>query len=237
MGLAQRMLGGAAQMRGGTTMRVVARRVDHYSPGNAEALVQAYGLPLDSLPAEVNAWRKQNYRAHLLPGLKRLRLAKRLGVPYFFGALYLTLYRAGDPTPLWFGLASLRSITTAGVNFLVDAWQNTTEMENFKFHGLGTGVTAESVADTALVTELTTQYTPDNTRATGSLTEGGTANVFRTVGANTVDAAAAVTEHGILSQAAVGGGVLWDRSVFSVINLANGDTLSSQYDMTASSGG
>jgi hypothetical protein len=46
-----------------------------------------------------------------------------------------------------------------------------------------------------------------------------------------------VTEHGILSDATVASGVLWDRSTFSVINLANGDSLESTYDMTATAGG
>jgi len=131
------------------------------------------------------------------------------------------------------GLLSPRKVTTAGVNFLVDALQGITEPEILKFHALGTGATAESNADTALVTELTTAYTPDSTRATGSLTEGAGANVFRTVGTNTMSGtAAAVTEHGIMSQAATGGGTLLDRSVFSVVNLADGDSLQTTYDFT-----
>lgn len=136
-----------------------------------------------------------------------------------------------------YGIVSRRVITTAGVNYLVDAWQNSTEMENQKYHGLGTGTTAAAVGDTALETELTTEYT-GNTRATGSTTEGGGANVFRTVGTNTMDSGTpAVTEHGIFSAASAG--TLWDRHVFSAINLvgASGDALQSTYDMTASSGG
>lgn len=135
------------------------------------------------------------------------------------------------------GIVSRRVVTTAGVGFIVDAWQNILELELMKFHGIGTGGTAEATGDTALVTELTTQYNPDNTRATGSLTEGAGANVFRSVGTNTVDAAAAITEHGLFSQAAVAGGVLWDRSLFSVVNLANGDSLQSTYDATLTAGG
>ena len=68
--------------------------------------------------------------------------------------------------------------------------------------------------------------------ATGSLTEGAGANVFRTVGTNTVDSAAAVTEWGLLSQAATGGGSLFDRQVFSALNLASGDSLQTTYDLT-----
>ena len=133
------------------------------------------------------------------------------------------------------GLVSYKVVTDAGVGYIVDAFQNLTELENMKYHGLGTGTTAEAASQTGLVTELTTQYNPDNTRATGSLTEGAGANVFRTVGTNTVDGAAAVTEHGIFSAAT--GGVLLDRSLFSVINLSASDSLQTTYDLSLSSGG
>lgn len=139
-----------------------------------------------------------------------------------------------------YGVVSEKVITDTGVGFLVDAWQNLTEMENLKYHGIGTGTTAEAASQTALVTELTTEYNPDNTRATGSLTEGATSNIFRTVGTNTLDSGTPVIrEHGIFSQAANSGGVLWDRSLFAAITLtgANGDGLQTQYDMTATSGG
>jgi hypothetical protein len=137
------------------------------------------------------------------------------------------------------GLVSARVVTTAGVGFIVDAFQNSTEIENMKFHGIGTGTTAEAVGDTALVTELTTQYNPDNTRATGTTTEAA-ANIYQTVATNTLDSGTpAVTEHGVLSQAATGGGVLLDRSVFSAINLngTNGDGLQSDYRLTLTAGG
>jgi len=146
----------------------------------------------------------------------------------------------GNGLVLDYGLASLRVVTTAGVGFIVDAFQNIVEVEIMKYHAIGTGTNAEAVGDTALQTELTTQYNPDNTRATGSLTEGASANIFRTVGTNTLDSGTpAVTEHMILSQAATGGGTGLDRSVFSAINLvgANGDGLQSTYDCTFSAGG
>lgn len=138
-----------------------------------------------------------------------------------------------------FGIVSRKVITDAGVAFLVDAWQNTKELENYKFHGIGSGTGAEAAGNTALGTEFTTQLNPDNTRATGSLTEGASANIFRTVGTNTVDSAVTCNEHGIFDQAATGGGSLWDRSMFSgsAVGLASGDSLQSTYDATFTSGG
>lgn len=136
-----------------------------------------------------------------------------------------------------YGQVSCKVVTTAGVGFLVDALQNLVEPEIMKYHGLGTGTNAEDVADTALQTELTTQYNPNSTRATGTLTEGSGANVFRSVATNTLDGSATITEHGILSQAATGGGVLLDRSVFTGLPLISGDSLQSTYDLTFTAGG
>lgn len=196
--------------------------------------IARHGLGQRDLAPEVNAWRRAN-RPHLARGLRRVLAARALRLPHFYGQLYLTVLRAdGRVEPL--GLASLRVVTTAGVGFIVDAFQNLTELENLKFHGIGTGTNAEAAGDTALQTEITTQYQTDNTRATGTTTESA-ANVYRTVGTNTVDASVAATEHGVLSQAATGGGTLLDRSVFSVVNLANGDSLQSTYDLTVNSGG
>jgi nitrous oxidase accessory protein NosD len=142
------------------------------------------------------------------------------------GRLYAEVIRR-DGTRKRFGLVSTRVVTTAGVNAIVDAFQNTVELENFKFHGMGTGSTAENASDTALVTEV-------ETRATGSQTEGASANIYRTVGTITATASRAVVEHGIFSASSAG--TLLDRSVFSVINLANGDSIQFTYDLTLPAG-
>lgn len=158
------------------------------------------------------------------------------------------LRQPGISFPLWaadkglrferleFGTASFRVVTTAGVGFIVDAFQNSVELEIMRYHGIGTGNTAEDVGDTDIETELTTQYSTNSTRATGSLTEGASANIFRSVGTNTVDASVSIVEHGLLSDSAVGSGVLLDRTVFSTISLGNGDSLQSTYDLTLSAG-
>lgn len=53
------------------------------------------------------------------------------------------------------------------------------------------------------------------------------------------DGDVAITEHGIFSQAATGGGTMLDRSLFSVVNLtgSTGDGLQAAYDFTITSGG
>lgn len=194
-----------------------------------------HGLPRTGLSAEVFWWKVRNF-PNFWRGLWRILVARLFSLSHFYGQLSLVCIKSNGEM-VDYGLVSLRVVTTAGVNFLVDAMQGLVEPEILKFHGLGTGTNAEAAGDTALQTELTTEYNPNNTRATGSLTEGASANIFRTVGTNTVDGSAAVTEHGILSDVDVGEGTLLDRSVFSVINLANGDSLQSTYDFTINSGG
>lgn len=230
-----KFFGGSVGPKGTLSMQRIAA-VPMPTPG-LRGVLQAIvgGLPRLGLPREVLVWRVKNLPS-LWRGSWRVVAAGLFRVPFVCATLHLRVIRA-DGTVVDYGTASLRVVTTTGAGFIVDAFQNIVEVENMKFHGLGTGTNAEAVGDTALQTELTTQYNPDNTRATGSLTEGASGNIFRTVGTNTVDASAAVTEHGILSQAATGGGVLLDRSQFSVINLANGDSLQSTYDLTFNTGG
>lgn len=137
-----------------------------------------------------------------------------------------------------FGLISTRLVTDNGVGYIVDAFQNLTELENMKYHGYGTGTTAEAQGDSALVTELTTQYNPDSTRPTGTTTEGASANIYRTVATLSPDSGGtiAITEHGIFS--ATSAGVLLDRSKFSAINLVAGsDSLQTTYELTCTAGG
>jgi hypothetical protein len=136
-----------------------------------------------------------------------------------------------------YGLVSCRVVTDTGVQFIVDAFQNLVELENMKYHGVGTGTTAESASQTALVTELTTQYSTSNTRPTGTTGEkSGDAKTYETTATITVSASVALTEHAIFSQAATGGGVMLDRSVFAAVNLASGESLQATYQLTFPSG-
>jgi len=189
------------------------------------------------------SWKlRNNLRWHYIKGW----LAEKLIVPFanwwgittMLATLEIVLIK-GDGTRIDYGVVSRRVITDTGVAFLVDDWDNSgTDFSNMNFHGLGTGVGAEAVGNTALGTESTTALNPNNTRATGTRSQPA-ANQYRTVGTLTYDADAAITEHGILDQAATGGGTLWDRSVFAAINVvgANGDSVQTTYTCTVSSGG
>lgn len=148
-------------------------------------------------------------------------------------ALELTLRRLGQPAE-HLGIVGRKVVTDVGVGYIVDAFQNSVELENMKYHSLGTGSTAEAAGDTALVTELTTEYT-GNVRATGTTTESA-ANAYQTVATNTLDGTpgAALREHGIHSASSAG--VLLDRTVFAAITLSSGDALTSTYTLTFTAG-
>jgi hypothetical protein len=141
-------------------------------------------------------------------------------------ALSAKLYRGGVLLRD-FGVICRRVVTTAGVNAIVDAFQGLFTLSDFKYHASGTGTNAEAVGDTALQTEV-------ETRATGTQTEGASANIYRSVGTVSFTASRAVTEHGLLS--ASSSGTLLDRSVFSAINVDNGDNIEFTYDLTLTAG-
>ena len=152
-------------------------------------------------------------------------------IPTLVSSLSIRVRRANGQ---WvdYGTVCYRVVTNAGLAFIVDDMDNSaTDITSLNYHGVGTGNTAEAAGDTALVTESTTALNPDSTRATGTKTQPSS-NVLRSVGTVTFDATAAIVEHGIFSQAATGGGTLLDRSVFSAINVASGDSIQFTYDLT-----
>lgn len=144
----------------------------------------------------------------------------------------VTLYRPKTECKILSSFVVPQLITTAGKAFIVDGWRGAATIGNMKYHGIGTGTTAAAIGNTALETELTTQYNPDSTRATGTLVVGASSNILQSVATNTVDSSVAITEWGFLSQAATGGGTLFSRVVFSAVNLTSGDSLATTYNLT-----
>lgn len=180
-------------------------------------------------------WMRPSFILGLLFTLLALAVSKLSGIPTITSKLRAKVKRGGEWTD--YGVVSRRVVTTAGVTYLCANWQGgAQDIKLFNFHGCGTGVTAEAIGDTTLVTESTTALNPDSTRATGTKTNPA-GNQLQTVGTLTFDASAAVTEHGIFTQAATGGGTLWDRSLFSAINVSNGDSIQFTYVVTFNSGG
>jgi len=204
-----------------------------------------HGLPRAGQTDEVRTWktRQANEFLHGLAGVKAAaKLARRHHLMAPYGLLWLQKITAqGDETD--YGLVSCKIVTTDGVDYIANNFAATASysVANFKFHGIGTGVAAAAVGDRALGTELTTQYQTDNTRPTGTQVKGAT-GVYSTVGTVTVDASVAATEWGLFTQAATGAqsqpaNSMLDRVVYTVVNLASGDSLQATFTLTFPNGG
>ncbi len=124
-----------------------------------------------------------------------------------------------------------RVVTNAFVNDIVDTLQGKTtpyaNFKNYKYHGTGTGTTAEAAGDTALVTEV-------GSRVTGSQVEGN-ANQYKSVATITYSGSYAITEHGLFNAST--GGTLMDRTVFSPVNVISGDSIVFTFTISFNSGG
>jgi hypothetical protein len=125
-------------------------------------------------------------------------------------------------------------VTDAGVAYMVDDFDNAAggaDISLFNYHDSGTGTTAAAVGDVDLVTPA-----GPTTRATGTRSQPA-ANQFRTVGTISYTGTLAITEWGLFTDATRGSDTMWDRRVFSAINVVNGDSIEFTYTLTCSSGG
>jgi len=156
------------------------------------------------------------------------KISDLTGIPTLTAELSLVLHK-GSGQRIDYGVVGYRVVTTAFVTFLVDQLQTETSVfGDFKFHDSGVGTTAENVTDTAMET------TDGESRATGTQTETS-ANIYRSVGTISYTTTKAITEHGLFNDATAG--TLMDRTVFSAVNVINGDSISFTYSLTVSSGG
>lgn len=181
-------------------------------------------------------WKLRNIlRLSFLLGLLYNRMAygfsKLTGMPVLMSQLSARLIRE-DGTILDYGVICYRVITDTGVAFLVDDWDDsTTDITNMNYHASGTSGTAENQTDSALGAEATTV----TDRVAGTKSQPA-ANQLRTVATQAFTGTAAIVEHGIFSVITESAGVLWDRSVFSAINVGNGDSIEWTYTCTCSAG-
>jgi len=104
-----------------------------------------------------------------------------------------------------------------GMEYIVDAWQNSVELETAKYHDTGIGTTAAAAGDSGM--ETATGFT----RATGTTTEGDNAKEFKSVGTVSCTGTKAVTEWGLFSAST--SGVLIARNTFSAVNVISGDEI------------
>lgn len=155
--------------------------------------------------------------------MKNLGINRGVGFASELSAIHIK----ADGTRIDLGVLSRRVVTNAGVQFLRDCFTNTSEPENINWHDSGTGVAAEAVTDTAI--------TPAGPSRVSGTQSTPAANQYRTVATVAYTTTLAITEHGLFT--ATTAGTLWDRSVFTAINVVNGDSIQFTYTLTINAGG
>jgi|GEM_PF-5281927 len=167
----------------------------------------------------------------VLPGFPLDEIMRSLGrtrPPNVFEVFgFLSAVKTGaDGVVKDFGLVSCEKVTTAFTEYLVDSLQDSTTypMDAFKYHACGTGTTAESNTQTALVTEV-------ESREIGTQIEGATANIYKSVATHTFTGTHSIAEHGLFSAAAVG--TMLDRSLVTpAIPVILADEIEWTYQLT-----
>lgn len=193
-----------------------------------------YGFPGRRMSREMRQWKTRNL-PNLTRGAWRIIAGRKLGIPALYGHLCLaTIAPDGHRTD--YGLVSLRMITTLGAKFVSDAFQGLVSASAIKYHGIGSGAAPESASDSALGSEFSSVYVPVSTRATGVATAGTSSNIYRSIGFIEVSDTVTIAEHGIFSQAATGGGVLFDRSAIESTTIFAGFVVQGDYRLEIATG-
>lgn len=141
-------------------------------------------------------------------------------------ALSARVFRA-DGTIEDLGVICRKKVTGAWVTFVVaNMVTDSTEFGDAKYHDSGTGTTAEANTQTALVTAT------GDARVAGTQVAGGTATAptYTSVATLPYTATLAITEHGLFTKST--STTLVDRSVFSAVNVVNGDSIQFTYVLT-----
>lgn len=196
-------------------------------------------------------WQLRNRsRPTFLLGWLAVKLAylfsKTTGIVTMVSELRL-IKRTADGMIVDYGPVSYKLITTAGVNYLANAFAGQAGVlpANFKFHGWGgaQGTTAnapaaESKADIALAANLTaTGYQTSSLAPSVIAGTAGADPTFTAQITTTFAQATVINEHGLFNQAAVSGATLWDRSVYANTPMAQNESMTFQYILTIQSGG
>lgn len=141
------------------------------------------------------------------------------------GRLQIRYRRPNERAWTDLGVVSEALVTNAAIAIMISVMRgnDATTLQSFKYHDSGTGSTAESILDTALITAI------GESRDIGTQ-ENPSTNVWRSVATHTYFTSAFIREHGIFSSTS--GGTLLDRSVFSAIEVVTNTELEFTYTLT-----
>lgn len=162
-----------------------------------------------------------------------LKATKPRNVMECFGFLTAKVVKSDGSLKMGERLVSVREVTSAFADHLADCLTTSGDvLDNFNQHKMGSGSTAESSDQTALVTA---QSGAQAATGNAAATHGATSNVYRTVGTLTAATAYGCREHGVFNAST--GGTLLDRSVVTNIDLNTDDEVTWTYDLTVNAGG
>jgi len=155
-------------------------------------------------------------------------VSKLFGTCVLLPELRVKLFR-GNGTTVDYGVVGYQVVTTAFCEYMVDQLiSETSTWGDFKYHDAGVGTTNEANGDTGMET------TDGESRATGTQVES-TSVGYRSVGTIAYTTTKAITEHGLFNTAA--STTLLDRTVFTAVNVINGDSIEFTYTITVTAGG
>jgi hypothetical protein len=122
-------------------------------------------------------------------------------------------------------------VTTAGVVYLAaDFAAGASDINAMNYHAVGIGASAAVIGDTALG-----NVTGAPARVAGAQTTPGATNIYQSVATVSFVSTLAITEWGLFSASSAG--TLWDRKVFTAINVVSGDSIQFTYQLTCTAGG
>jgi len=118
-------------------------------------------------------------------------------------------------------------VTTAGVNYIA-TYSGSYAINTFTYSDCGTGTTAASISQTALVTPW------GGARVNGTQSNP-TAGTYQSVATIAFTGSFAIAEYGLFSAST--SGTMWDRRVFTAINVNSGDSIQFTYAVVINAGG
>ena len=158
--------------------------------------------------------------------MEALKATKPYGVLEMFGFLRMRIKRYA--TGKWedFGVVSVKKVTTAFANYVVDSLQDSTTypLDAFTWHDMGDDSTAESNAHTALQNSRETRINDSSPGENGS-------NIYQSIATINASAGYVVQEHGIFN--AVSGGTMLDRNLVpNAPTVIANDSVEFTYELT-----
>lgn len=162
--------------------------------------------------------------------MEALKVTKPKGVMETWGFCSARVFDKFGKLKMDLGLQSVREVTVAATKIIADAFCNSAGvLDKFIYHAAGSGSTAETDTQTAMVSQC-------GIRRTGSQTHGATSNIFKTIVTITATSAYTAIEHGIFNTLA--DGTLLDRSLVGTPpTLTTDDEVEWTYNLTLNAGG